>query len=191
MRAGTTDLLAEQAGDDRRSERRKDDGEMDTVHEPQPFMRIEFLDVDGPPVAEQHDQDGQTDRRLGGSDRQYEEHEHLPELIAQVARERDEVEVNCQQHELDAHQQQDQVLAIDEDAGDGEREQDRSDGQVVIEADHCFFSASIFTIRTRSFARTATCFEMFCTLRPGRLRIVSVIAATIANSSTTAAISNA
>ena len=45
-------------------------------------------------------------------------------------------------------------------------------------------------MRTRSFARTATCAAMSCTFRPARRRIVSVIAATIATSRITAASSN-
>ena len=52
------------------------------------------------------------------------------------------------------------------------------------------FTTSIFTMRTRSFARTANCALMSCTLWPGRLRMVSAMAATMATSSSTAASSN-
>ena len=44
-----------------------------------------------------------------------------PPQVAELARERDEIEVHRQQHQLDAHQQQDDVLAVEEDAGDAER----------------------------------------------------------------------
>src|SRR5262245_30463137 len=99
------------------------------------------------------------------------------------ARERDEVEVDGEQHELDAHQEQDHVLAVDEDAGHAQREQPGREHQIVSRRDdHDSLLASTLTMRTRSSRRTATCFAMSCTLRPGRLRIVSVIAATIASS---------
>ena len=54
---------------------------------------------------------------FGRRHRQDEEHEHLAVDVAEVARERDEVEIDREQHQLDAHQQHDDVLAVQEDAG--------------------------------------------------------------------------
>ena len=52
--------------------------------------------------------------------------------------------------------------------GHRQREQDPGQGQQLRERDHERFSASIFTMRTRSAARTATCLVMSCTLCPAR-----------------------
>src|SRR5690242_4519175 len=77
---------------------------------------IDLGDVDRAPGAEQRDEDGETDRGLGRSHRQDEEHEHLAGGVAELARERDEVDVDREQHQLDRHQQDDDVLAVDHDA---------------------------------------------------------------------------
>src|SRR5262245_56149733 len=73
------------------------------------FERTDVGHVDAVALPEQHHQDGETDRRLGGRHRQHEEHEHLAIDSAEVAREGDEVEVRRQQQQLNAHQQQDDV----------------------------------------------------------------------------------
>ena len=113
-------------------------------------------------VAEQHDEDRQAYRRLGGSDRQDEEDEDLPRRVVEKMRERDEIHVDREQHELDRHQQHDHVLAIEKNADDGDREQDRGEHEVVRQRYHeaypsCFFSLGIDTMRTRSARRTLTC----------------------------------
>ena len=90
------------------------------------------------PFAEQHHQDGEADRGFRGGHGQDEEHEHLPRQVAQVVREGDEVEIHREQHQLDAHQQQQHVLAIDEDAGDAQAEEDARQQQDVGQRDvHC------------------------------------------------------
>jgi hypothetical protein len=47
-----------------------------------------------------------------------------PGHVAQVVGEGDEVHVHRQQHQLDGHQQHDQVLAVQEDADHRQREQE-------------------------------------------------------------------
>src|SRR4029453_8585595 len=42
------------------------------------LQRVQVFDVDAPAFAEQHDEDGKTDRGLRGGHRQDKEHEHLP-----------------------------------------------------------------------------------------------------------------
>src|SRR5690606_9323915 len=121
---------------------------------------IQLLDVDAVLLAEQHDQDRKTDRRLGGGDRHDEKDVYLAIEVAQVAGEGHEVEVHREQHELDAHQQQDHVLAVEKDARDAEREQQPGEHEDELELDHACFSASILTSRMRSFARTETCAAM-------------------------------
>eukprot|EP01137_Pigoraptor_chileana_P037448 Opistho-2@34535 len=96
---------------------------------PSALQRVELIDIDGGAVAEQHDQDGQADRRLGCRHGQDEEHEDLACHIAQIVREGHEVQVHRQEHQLDRHQQHDQVLAVQEDADHRQREQHRAQGE--------------------------------------------------------------
>ena len=88
----------------------------------QALQGADVVDVDGLQVAEQHHQDGEADRRFGGCHRQDEEHEHLAVQVAAELREGDEVGVHRQQHQFDRHQQHDDVLAVEKDAEDPERE---------------------------------------------------------------------
>ena len=92
---------------------------------PQPFISVDVFDVDGAAVAEEDDQDGEADGRLGGGHGQDEHGEDLADQVAQVGRERDEVDVHREQDQLDRHQDDDDVLAVQEDAEHAEREQDR------------------------------------------------------------------
>src|SRR6185312_10833490 len=46
---------------------------------------VQVFDVDAAPLAEQHYQDRQSNRRLRRSHGEYEEHEHLAVEVAQVA----------------------------------------------------------------------------------------------------------
>src|SRR5262249_24456670 len=139
------------------------------------------------------------DRRLRRGHREDEEHEHLPGQVVQEMREGDEVHVDGEQHQLDRHQQHDEVLAVEEDADHADREEEPPEDQVMIERDHdavpslgvAGVSAGSFTIFRRSEALTETCSAGFWYLVSLRLRSVSAMAATIATSSTTAAISNA
>src|SRR5258708_14059587 len=100
------------------------------------FHLIDVLDRDGAAVPEIDHQDGEPDRRLGGGDGEDEHREQLPDHVVQEGREGDEVDVDRQQDQLDRHQDDDDVPAIEEDAEDAEREQDRGDRQVVGQADH-------------------------------------------------------
>src|SRR3974390_1565100 len=79
--------------------------------------RIDVFDVDAAAFAEQHYQYGQADRRLGGRNRQNEENENLAADIPAKPRKRDEIKIHREQHEFDAHQQHDDVSAIQEHAG--------------------------------------------------------------------------
>src|SRR6185312_3715121 len=151
---------------------------------------IQVFDVDAAPLAEQHDQDGEPDRRFRRRHGEHEEYEHLAVDIAQHPGEGDEVEVGGQQQQLHAHEEQDDVLAVEEDAGHREGEEHPREGEEVRQSDHVRFSASTLTMRTRSAARTDTWREISWTLRPCRRRMVREMAATIATRSSTAASSN-
>src|ERR1700674_1912600 len=86
-----------------------------------PLEPPHFLDVDRADVAKQQDQDRKPDRRFGGGNRQDEEDEHLAGGVAEEARERDEVEVDGEQHELDRHQHDEDVAPVEENADYADR----------------------------------------------------------------------
>jgi D-arabinose 5-phosphate isomerase GutQ len=157
------------------------------------LQRVQVFDVDRAQVAEQHHQDRQADRRLRGGDRQDEEDEHLARDVAQEMREGDEIHVHREQHQLDRHQQDDHVLAVEEDADHGDREQQRAEHQEMGERQRhqSSFALAMDTSRTRSSRRARTCSAGSWARESLRWRSVSAMAATIATSSTTAAISNA
>src|ERR1700726_611426 len=100
----------------------------------------DILDLDRAAVAEIDNEDGEADRRLGRRHGQHEHREHLADQIVEHDREGDEVDVDREQHQLDRHHDDDDVLAIEEDAEDPCREQDPGDGQVMGEAGHHRFS---------------------------------------------------
>src|SRR5436190_21348767 len=177
--------------------------------------RVELVDGDGRARSEQHDEDGEADGRLRGGDGEDEEDEDLAghrigaRLRVEVVRERDEVQVDGEQHQLDRHQQHDQVLAIEEDADHRQREQDRADGEVVAERDRAerhrrsptgltaslgasrgTGSGFIVTMRMRSAFCALTCSDGSIRFESFLARKVSEIAAMIATSSSTAAICN-
>src|SRR5690242_14125611 len=106
-------------------------------------------------------------------------------------REGDEVEVHREQHQLDRHQQHDQVAPGEEDADHADREEHRGEHQVVGEADAHSFSAGMETSRTRSALVARTCSDGSWARVSLRRRSVSEIAAMIATSRITAAVSKA
>src|SRR5215472_10212463 len=76
---------------------------------------IDVFDRDRAAIAEIDDENGETDRRLGRRDRQHEHGEGLADEIAEEHRERHEVDADRKQHQLDGHQHDDDVFAIEED----------------------------------------------------------------------------
>src|SRR6185312_16338729 len=89
--------------------------------------QVDVFDRDGAAVAEIDDEDGQADRRLRRRHRQHEHGKDLADQVAQEGREGDEVDVDGEQHQLDRHQDDDDVLAVQEDAEDPQREEDRGE----------------------------------------------------------------
>ena len=89
--------------------------------------------MDALQVAEQHDQDGQADRRFGGGHGQNEEDEDLPGQVAQIMRKGHEIHVDRKQHQFDGHHQDEQILPVQEDADHADREQDRAQDQEMRE----------------------------------------------------------
>src|SRR3954447_25145520 len=96
---------------------------------------VNVFDLDRAAVAEIDDEDRQTDRRLGRRDGQHKHREDLADKVVQRGRKGDEVDVDGEQHQRDRHHDDNDVLAVQKNAEDAEREQDRCDGQVMREAD--------------------------------------------------------
>src|SRR5580692_2174616 len=105
---------------------------------PLALHQIYVFDRDRAAVAEIGDQDGEPDCRLRRRHREHDQRIDLTDDVAEEGRERHQVDVDGEQDELDRHQDDDDVLAVEEDAQDPEREQDRGDRQVMAEPDdHC------------------------------------------------------
>src|SRR5579859_7947688 len=103
---------------------------------------VDVFDGDGPAVTEEHHDDGQADRGFSRGDGQHEHGEDLSVQIPQEMRKRDEIDIDCEQDQLDRHHDDDDVLAVQEDAEHAQREQDAGDGQVVRKADGQHLDAS-------------------------------------------------
>src|SRR5260370_15585683 len=147
---------------------------------------VDVLDRDRAAIAVVDHQNGEPDRRFGGRDRQHQQREHLADQIAEEGREGHEIDVDGEQDQLDRHQDDDDVLAVDEDAENPEREQDRRECKVVAKPDSHTSPAPERTFTTSiasSFVRR-TCAPMSWRLTGTRWRRVSTIAPTMATSST-------
>src|ERR1700724_1184429 len=152
---------------------------------PSALHHVDVLDPDRTAIAEIDDEDGQAYRRFR---RRYGQHEHregLADEIVQKDREGDEIDADREQHQLDRHQHDDHILAVEEDAEDPEREQDRGYRQVMREADqHQSLPAPSGTLTTSTVSARlrASCAEIDCRLTSARRRNVNTIAPTIATS---------
>jgi hypothetical protein len=85
--------------------------------------RIEFVHTDAGLVAEQQHQNSEPYGGLGGCHRQDEKHEYLTVHVIQVMGKRYEIRIHCKQHELDRHQQHDQVASVQKDTYDRQGKQ--------------------------------------------------------------------
>src|SRR5690606_21730029 len=88
-----------------------------------------------------------------------------------------------EQDQLDRHQDDDDVLPVEEDAEHAEREQDGRNGEKMRDADfHCQipFPVSTFLTSIEVAGVRPTCTPIFCRLTPGLWRSVSTIAPIIA-----------
>src|SRR6185312_372958 len=149
--------------------------------------QVDVLDRDRAAVAEIDHEDGKPDRGLRRGDRQHQQCEHLADDVAEMGREGHEVDVDGEQDQLDRHQDDDDVLPVEEDAENPEREQDRSDREVMAESDGHVCSPCPDGTLTTSIAVAGvrpTWLEMLCRLTVARCCKVSTMAPIMATSST-------
>src|SRR5580698_5958266 len=99
------------------------------------LQEVDIFHGDRAAVAEIGDEDGETDRGFGGSDGEHDERIDLADDVAEEGRERHQVAVDGEQNELDRHQDDDDVLAVEKDAEHAEREQGGAYHQIVAEPD--------------------------------------------------------
>ena len=89
------------------------------------------------------DNDGETNRNLGCCDGDHEEHQHLPVIVRQAvrshveARESHQGKVGCGEHQLQAHENYDDVPAENH-ARQADGKQQAGDEEVVVKAGHKF-----------------------------------------------------
>ena len=86
---------------------------------------VDVIDCDGAASTEEDDENGKADRGLGSSDGQDEHRQHLTREVPEIGRKGDQVDVDAQEDELDRHQHQDDVAAIEEDAKHAEPDKDK------------------------------------------------------------------
>src|SRR5205085_5630195 len=96
---------------------------------------VDVFDRDGAAVAIENDEDGEADRGFRRGDREDQECKHLAREVIELGRERHEVDVDGEQDQLDRHQDDDDVLAVEENAENAQREQDRGNRQIMSETD--------------------------------------------------------
>ncbi len=164
-------------------------------HLPSALHQIDVFDRDRTAVAIEHHQHGQADRRFRRRHGQHQQREHLSDDVIEERRERHQVDVDGEQDQLDRHQDDDDVLAVEENAENAQREQDGGNRQIVSEPDrhrtHSPASASCSpcpdaTLRTSmaiSLVR-AFCTGMLWRLTLALCRSVSTMAPIMATSST-------
>src|SRR4029079_6791547 len=119
------------------------------------------------------------------SHRQHQQRKDLPDDVAEVRRERHEVYVDRKQDQLDRHQNDDDVLAIEKNAKDPEREEDRGNGEIMAKAyGHVLLPSPCpdrtLTISIETAGVRATCVAMSWRRTRMRWCKVSTMAPTIA-----------
>src|SRR5690554_4529327 len=103
---------------------------------PSPSHQVQFVDVGGLAIAEDHQDDGQADPHLGGRHRDHEEGEHLTYRLRRAPHgfEDDEVDVDGRQHQLDREEHHHRVASHQQSVDTG-GEQGRGQDQELI-GDH-------------------------------------------------------
>src|SRR5665811_530126 len=149
--------------------------------------QIDVFDRDRAAVAVVDHEDGKPNRRVRGRDGEHQKRKNLADDVAEMGGEGDQIDVDREQDQLDRHQDDEHVLAVEEDAENPEREQDRGDREIMSKADgHVLLPrpCPVRTLRTSIAVAgvRATCSEMSCRRTRSLWRSVSTIAPTMATS---------
>src|SRR5579885_307751 len=99
------------------------------------FQRVEFVHLHGLATAVKGDDDGEADRDLGGGNGKDEENKDVAVENAVEARKGDESEGCGHKHQLEAHVDDEGVLA-QQDAEEADGEKQRAQADVFVQADH-------------------------------------------------------
>src|SRR5450756_281790 len=97
--------------------------------------QIDVFDRDRAAVAVVDHEDGKPNRRFRGRDGEHQKRKDLADDVAEMGGEGDQVDVDREQDQLDRHQDDDHVLAVEEDAENPEREQDGGDREIMAKTD--------------------------------------------------------
>src|SRR6266566_2812334 len=97
--------------------------------------QVNVLYRDRAAIAVVSDQNGKPDCRLRRRDCEDQQRVDLPDQITEEGGKGDEIDVDRKQNELDRHQDDDHVLAVEENAENADREQDGGDREVMAKAD--------------------------------------------------------
>jgi hypothetical protein len=100
------------------------------------FELIEILDIDRVEAAEQGHKNSQTNCCFRCRNCKHEEHENLSVNVTEIMRERDKIRVHRQQHQLNRHQDDDDVAPIEKNANDRDRKEDRAEDEVMGQCQH-------------------------------------------------------
>src|ERR1039457_2603483 len=147
--------------------------------------QIDVFDRDRAAVAVIDHEDGEPDRGFRRGHREHQERVDLADDVAEMTGEGDQIDVDRQQNQLDRHQDDDDVLAVEEDAEDPEREQDRGNREIMAEPDGHVLLPRPCPLRTLTISIAvagvrATWSEMFCRRTRTRCCSVSTMAPTMA-----------
>ena len=140
---------------------------------------------DGAAIAEIDDEDGKPDRGFRCRDRQNEKRKNLPCEISEIDRKRHKIDVHREQDQLDGHQDDDDILAVDENAEHADREEQRGQDQIMRtgrQSRHTPCPGLTSSSSMASAGTRLTCRRMDCRRTPVRWRSVRTMAPIIATS---------
>src|ERR1035437_6737632 len=151
--------------------------------------QIDVFDRDRAAVAVIDHEDGEPDRGFRRRHREHQERVDLPDDVAEMAGKGDQIDVDREQDQLDRHQDDDHVFAVEEDAENPEREQDRGDREIMSKANGHVLLPRPCPVRTfRIFIAVAgvraTCVGISWRFTRSLWRSVSTLAPTMATSRT-------
>src|SRR3989454_293967 len=117
--------------------RAAEEPESPTVHEEgaSQFQQVHAFNVQRLPVARDQDDDSQAHGRFRRRHHDHKQNKHLAIELAESLAEGDKRQIHSVQHQLDGHENRDDV-ALEDKRNDAQPEQDGAEDQVVVRRDH-------------------------------------------------------